>query len=931
LEQRPVHIPRHFGAVLLAFLVSGTGVTLRAQGTISVTIPARLAAGPDYATEVLGDPWDMCNPQDISPSPDERIGFSSFSFLTAPCRIGGTTTAVNGGADSSIWMLYPGIFDGALNPGRNGRNFPIDTGRYQTLSYKLSSTGTEDPQVYWTHNPYAHPSGIGMGARILPKVFPGTQITVADLTQSLFPGVSPWTNGVVRGFRLDPNSISPVVDAFYHWVRLTPSNSSPLAVRQTITWTGSGPASITVRDSEGTAYVIATSVTSNSYLWFYGFLPPGSYTLSVSNSSGSGSAVFSINRPPSIVVTDPSPTTGEDYATKVLGNPWDMNDASDIQLTGFDYLTNLSFSGGRLHATNTINDPNVTLLSNSNNSVPIDTSKYRYLTFRLQVDGPFDLGEGSVARIFWSSSSQMSGLTATTSQDIVVWPGMNSYTVDLAPLSTAPDGGLEVTGPAEAWGAGNKRHLRFDPHEFPQARTFHLDDVRLTAKPVATSSFTIKFVGADADGDPATAALYYDIDTNPANGRSLITSGIPLSAGAFVWNTAGVQPGEYYIYAEASDGLQAIGRYSTVPVQVVPPGSLSDPLMAIDTPGTSTAVTQNFRLAGWALDRGSASGTGVDVMHFYAFPGSGAAIFLGSVATFDRRDDVGAAFGQRFTNSGYHFDVSGLSPGTYTLVAYAHSVVTGSFNQSRAVVVTVTLPRPAPAMSLDAPVAGATVGPRFNVAGWAIDRGASNGSGVDTVHVYAYPNPGSGQAPIFLGANYGASRPDVGNAFGARFTNSGFTVTAPGLSPGPYLVVAFAHSTVAGTFNLSAQARITVASSVPLMALDVPAAGSTIGPAIHVSGWAIDRAAFSGTGVDTIHVWAFPNPGSLQAPIFLGMAGYGGSRPDVGGILGSQFTNSGFNLDGSGLSPGSYLIVAYAHSAVTGTFNQSRGATVTVR
>ena len=86
-EQRPVHdIPRHFGIVLVAILVSWTGLALRAQGTISVTIPTRLAAGPDYATEVLGDPWDMCNPEDISPDPDERIGFSSFSFLTGPVQ-----------------------------------------------------------------------------------------------------------------------------------------------------------------------------------------------------------------------------------------------------------------------------------------------------------------------------------------------------------------------------------------------------------------------------------------------------------------------------------------------------------------------------------------------------------------------------------------------------------------------------------------------------------------------------------------------------------------------------------------------------------------------------------------------------------------------------------------------------------------------------
>jgi hypothetical protein len=49
----------------------------------------------------------------------------------------------------------------------------------------------------------------------------------------------------------------------------------------------------------------------------------------------------------------------------------------------------------------------------------------------------------------------------------------------------------------------------------------------------------------------------------------------------------------------------------------------------------------------------------------------------------------------------------------------------------------------------------------------------------------------------------------------------------------------------------------------------------------------------------------------------------GGSRPDVGNVYGSQFTNSGHNLAASGLSSGTYDVVVYAHSTVTGTFNQA--------
>jgi hypothetical protein len=498
--------------------------------------------------------------------PDEIVGFSSFSFLQAPCRAGGTTMPVNGTADSNVLMLSPGIYGAALNPGRNGRNFPIDSSKYQVLSFKLWSDAMEDPQVYWLHSPYSDPSGPGLGGRVAPRTFPGTQLTIADLTQSNIGGLLPWTSGVVRGLRIDPNAFNAVENVFFYWVRLTPAASSPLAAKQTITWTGSGAATITVRDnSDGSTFPVVSNLSANSYLWNYSVLAPGSYTLIITNSSGSGSATFTINSPPSIEVTNPSPTSGDDYATTVLGNAWDMSSSADIQLTGLDHLTNISFSGGLMHATNTSNDPIVTLLYNTNNAVPIDTSRFRYLTYRLQVDGPYDLGAGSVARVIWSS--QVSS-PAAVSQDIIVLPGMNSYTVDLAPLSTAPDGGLEP-GSGELWTAGPKRYLRLDPHEFPTPRTFHIDDVKLTAKPVGAASFNIRFAAADADADATTVSLYYDADTNPGNGKTLIASGIPATAGQFVWNTAGVPQGEYYISAEASDGIQVIGRYSTVPLQLV--------------------------------------------------------------------------------------------------------------------------------------------------------------------------------------------------------------------------------------------------------------------------------------------------------------------------------------------------------------------------
>ena len=137
-----------------------------------------------------------------------------------------------------------------------------------------------------------------------------------------------------------------------------------------------------------------------------------------------------------------------------------------------------------------------------------------------------------------------------------------------ATLSAAPDGGLEPVGAAEPSTAGVKRHLRLDPHEFPQPRGFHIDGVRLTAKPAASINFTVIFLSADADGDPATVSLYYDGDTNLGNGRALIASGIPGSGRPVRLEHGRCAEGEYFIYVEATDGVQSLGRYSTVPVVV---------------------------------------------------------------------------------------------------------------------------------------------------------------------------------------------------------------------------------------------------------------------------------------------------------------------------------------------------------------------------
>jgi hypothetical protein len=114
-------------------------------------------------------------------------------------------------------------------------------------------------------------------------------------------------------------------------------------------------------------------------------------------------------------------------------------------------------------------------------------------------------------------------------------------------------------------------------------------------------------------------------------------------------------------------------------------------------------------------------------------------------------------------------------------------------------------------MSIDAPGNNQAVASSFFIGGWATDLGAATGPGVDAIHVWAYPNPGSGAPARFIGAaEIGGLRPDVAAAFGPSAQRSGFGIIANGLPAGVYDIAVFVHSTLTGTFNNVQVVRVTV-------------------------------------------------------------------------------------------------------------------------
>ncbi len=116
--------------------------------------------------------------------------------------------------------------------------------------------------------------------------------------------------------------------------------------------------------------------------------------------------------------------------------------------------------------------------------------------------------------------------------------------------------------------------------------------------------------------------------------------------------------------------------------------------------------------------------------------------------------------------------------------------------------------------------------------------------------------------------------------------------------------------------------------SAPRMSIDMPRTGSAVANTFSVGGWALDLGSPSGTGIDSVQVWAYPTTGA--APTFVGVAALGVSRPDVGAAFGSsRFGVSGYSLAGT-LPAGTYDIIVYAHSTVSYSFNNSQSVRITV-
>lgn len=616
------HVLRRLTAATVLILLAITSSDAFSSGadTIIFTQPDTqntvIPALDDFATTVMGDPWDMNEPTDL-------WAYRDTSYMVNSSFADGMFEATMTDKAGSVMLLTAGAANNAaMRIGKTGYTYPINADKYRYLSYRFykSNDNCNSSLVMWYADDSRTPAvtGASNSYAACETPGPGWHTKVVDLaTIGIQAGEREWT-GTIRELILKPFNGPGSDGATFKldWVRLT--SEDPRAARPiTLRWDGGDNSDLDLYASEdqkldGSDILIARGVdgSEGSYTVNGGKLFPGSFYVAAVDDDGvswSPGRII-VNLPPQITFLSPSMLSGQDYAATELGNAWDMNEASDLNdsiptwwetCIGNQRLSNSIFTADLIGCSNDTFFTDAKLLLGhmdppGNRDPVIDTSKYRYFSFRFFLNGQQNIREGWVARFGWWQSLN-GGITKdpVLSRDIMLKEGWNTYKVDL----WAPDVVDENHDEQRPWLNSAPNRIRFDPAELYTKylpEEFSLDWIKLTAMDEVErgAPFLIRYETDTVR--PATVAFYYDDDTNPGNGRKSITTAdvaapaaaadvanlqrsvyLPMFAnGSFScdecvqWTTENVTPGQYYVCADIDDGYNSTYRCSESPVLV---------------------------------------------------------------------------------------------------------------------------------------------------------------------------------------------------------------------------------------------------------------------------------------------------------------------------------------------------------------------------
>jgi hypothetical protein len=285
----------------------------------------------------------------------------------------------------------------------------------------------------------------------------------------------------------------------------------------------------------------------------------------------------------------------------------------------------------------------------------------------------------------------------------------------------------------------------------------------------------INSVQVMVDGVAAGTATY-GLPRPDACGQYPGRPGCPNVGFSFSLNTGTYSQGTHVISVVAtdSDASPDTGVASTS-VTVVPA-----PSVMIDNITPGAVVSNVISISGWAIDNTTTAGTAISSVQILV-DGK----LVGTANYGASRPDVCGLYPGRpgCPNVGftYTLDTRVFAPGLHTLTAQATDsdpvAETGSWTAN------ITVTAPPPTVTIENPMAMATVFGMFPVSGWALNTN-SGGPAISSVQVTL-------DGTVLGPANYGFSRPDVCVPYGAGCPNVGFAyygLSSNQLAPGAHTV-----------------------------------------------------------------------------------------------------------------------------------------------
>ncbi len=550
-------------ALIFAGLAGAPGAAAAPTNSITLLSPSNttVAESDDYATQVLGRPWDM--------STNDQLDY--LVHFTPPTVANGIWSATSTQQGASIFLQHQGLPGTYTYLGeRDGVNYPIDTRRFTHLRVRMYSSVADRIVVWW----FAVGGLAPVGNSNFFATQAGWHVYDLDLQATGYGSNGHWQDQpTVAGMRFDPifSMGHPGANIQIDWARLTPASGPTVSV----TWRASGnsPVSLYLSHSSGGAdeAPIATGLSASSghYSWTANGLAPGSYYIhAVMGGASSYSGPLVINQAPVFDLTAPSPSSGEDFASTVMGMPWSMASLSQFQT--LLNLANVSLGPGYIQATGpNVNgghsDPQLWFL-HSDAAHQIDTNRYHYATYKLWVQAPPNSVDGQYAqwnlgpRVIWT------GVNQPWQQTLAIKGWYNRWLTVATDLRTVPrEPDSRIGWVNTVW------TLRVDPNEEDGAfgsgvipPFFRLGEVRLTADPTAQvgSKTLISWQPGKQSG---TVTLYYN--TAHQFGGTAFAQ-VPLSAGGYVWTVPNLAGGHYWISARADDGVNQFNQTALVSLTV---------------------------------------------------------------------------------------------------------------------------------------------------------------------------------------------------------------------------------------------------------------------------------------------------------------------------------------------------------------------------